>query len=160
MIITPTHAGLQQLVADSGPFFDQIRNYGDSTTRERILSALYLLADIKSSTLRSAIGDRGFTALTMSFGPDDRIFIGVKMQDAFVPLLVALHELILHELLRMRGPDAKPDPEFANVLAHAFLGNHTPVYMGEKKAFFGGTKPDIRRMSLPLVAGIEEVLWR
>ena len=153
MIITPTPTGLEQLVKDYQPLFGRIKNYGNTIIRQRILSVLYFLSDAKSTTL----GSREFSAMYMAFGSDNLI-LGMEMQTAFMPLIAALQAAIVEELFRVSGPDAKPNSAFETVLNHAFVGHRIPILMGYKKAFFGGTKPDIQHMPLPLVENIELVL--
>jgi hypothetical protein len=142
---------LRQIVHDCNYQFEPSRKNFSLDTQRKILSVLYVMADLKCTTLDLQ------EESSLDLGQEDPM-VYMQLAEQMFPKVFALNGLIEKVLFELQGPNPSYDPRFEQVLSLGFAGAGSRIIYGFKKGFFGGVKEDVRVIHIPLIANIEEVL--
>jgi hypothetical protein len=156
--IRPLNRAVAQLREDLANYpgvLETIRGIRHERLRERVLSVLYYMADEKVG-LVDQLPNR-LTALDYAFGEEGWLY-GTMFRQAAAPLILRADYHAMMILINWEQDPGASIQALDALMDEVFSVTRLRVVVGLKKGFFGGERPDIRNVALPVVSGISAAL--
>jgi len=151
MVTIPSAHGIEQMhrFVSYLDTLNDIKRLSTQDAKVRALSVLYYFADEQF-----AVTHPWYTPALSWALPD--VVLGHDMRMQFFPLISKVYAKIFELFFEMAGPKGE-DAQIVleTLLREVFEDYHVEVVVETKRGFWGGSKPVVQSVCLPLVKGIE-----